>query len=589
MAKKGFLKNNDECILPITRGELIFDSSGNQALRSDAFKATTSEHGLMTKEDKQKLDSIATGAEVNVQSDWNATSGDAYIKNKPTSLPANGGNADTVDGKHASDFASSIHSHNYLTGVGYQNQANIRDLTKFPETNTLYSGGWATYNVDKYGGYNTGYGTTLDISHSTWYQRLAFDTQQTNGKQRIEYFSGINTNTLTKIGDLAYLSDIPTIPTTLKNPYSLTIQGNGTTLANGVYDGSTAKTINITPSSIGAATPAYVNTAIANLVDSAPETLNTLNELAAALGDDENFSTTIMTLIGNKVDSTQKGDITTPIYIDESGETQTCYYDFEDGYLITSYDGSLTYSSAFIGSENNPIYIDDGRIQACNTTYGSATKGIYINQGVFTPMDCEVSANVSLGTANKLAYYSDARRISAVSSSYGTSIRPIYLNAGVPTPVSITPNTTSTLYLTGVMSANSGFYTGIQGSTGVRILSGNTLYSYGGFYESSDSTLKDFQKDVDVDLTALKSIPKKYFTWKDDSSQTLHIGTSAQEIQKLYPELVNEDNTGILHVAYDKLSIVALKAVDKLYEMIQQLQVDNVNLQKKILELEKKL
>ena len=30
----------------------------------------------------------------------------------PTTLPANGGNADTVDGKHASDFAASSHTHN---------------------------------------------------------------------------------------------------------------------------------------------------------------------------------------------------------------------------------------------------------------------------------------------------------------------------------------------------------------------------------------------------------------------------------------------------------------------------------------------
>ena len=33
---------------------------------------------------KTKLDGIAAGAEVNVQSDWNATTGDAFIKNKPT-------------------------------------------------------------------------------------------------------------------------------------------------------------------------------------------------------------------------------------------------------------------------------------------------------------------------------------------------------------------------------------------------------------------------------------------------------------------------------------------------------------------------
>jgi hypothetical protein len=41
------------------------------------------------------------------------------------------------------------------------------------------------------------------------------------------------------------------------------------------------------------ATTAFVTTAVANVIDSAPGALDTLNELAAALGDDANFSTTI--------------------------------------------------------------------------------------------------------------------------------------------------------------------------------------------------------------------------------------------------------------------------------------------------------
>ena len=45
--------------------------------------------------------------------------------------------------------------------------------------------------------------------------------------------------------------DVPTIPESLKNPNSLTIKGNGTTIDT--YDGSVAKTVNITASSIGAA------------------------------------------------------------------------------------------------------------------------------------------------------------------------------------------------------------------------------------------------------------------------------------------------------------------------------------------------
>ena len=48
------------------------------------------------------------------------------------------------------------------------------------------------------------------------------------------------------------------------------------------------------------ATLAYVATAISNLVSSAPSVLDTLNELALALGSDPNFATTITNLVATK-------------------------------------------------------------------------------------------------------------------------------------------------------------------------------------------------------------------------------------------------------------------------------------------------
>lgn len=51
--------------------------------------------------------------------------------------------------------------------------------------------------------------------------------------------------------DLSNKPTIPTIPSALKNPNALTISLNGT--SQGAYDGSAAKSINVTPSSIGAA------------------------------------------------------------------------------------------------------------------------------------------------------------------------------------------------------------------------------------------------------------------------------------------------------------------------------------------------
>jgi hypothetical protein len=50
----------------------------------------------------------------------------------------------------------------------------------------------------------------------------------------------------------------------------------------------------------GIATLGYVDAAVAGIVSSAPSTLDTLNELAQALGDDPNFATTTTNLIGTK-------------------------------------------------------------------------------------------------------------------------------------------------------------------------------------------------------------------------------------------------------------------------------------------------
>lgn len=58
----------------------------------------------------------------------------------------------------------------------------------------------------------------------------------------------------------------------------------------------------------GYASESYVDEKVAGVVNSAPATLDTLNELSKALGDDPNFATTVATQIGNKVDKeTGKG------------------------------------------------------------------------------------------------------------------------------------------------------------------------------------------------------------------------------------------------------------------------------------------
>ena len=73
---------------------------------------------------------------------------------------------------------------------------------------------------------------------------------------------------------------------------------------NKVYD-PIAKTITLSINTNEIASQTYVNQAIANLIDTSPTLLNTLNEIAAAINDDPNFSTTITTAISTALASSK--------------------------------------------------------------------------------------------------------------------------------------------------------------------------------------------------------------------------------------------------------------------------------------------
>lgn len=83
----------------------------------------------------------------------------------------------------------------------------------------------------------------------------------------------------------------------------LTIDPASETVAGKVELATAAESITGTSNSLAvhpAGLKATIDARITALVDSSPSTLDTLNELAAALGDDPNFATTITTLIGTK-------------------------------------------------------------------------------------------------------------------------------------------------------------------------------------------------------------------------------------------------------------------------------------------------
>lgn len=94
-------------------------------------------------------------------------------------------------------------------------------------------------------------------------------------------------------------------------------------------------------------------------------------------------------------------------------------------------------------------------------------------------------------------------------------------------------------------------------------------------YQTSDDRLKDYCGEFHFALADLERIPLRLFRFKADREGKVLIGTSAQAVQKVLPEIVgsgrtaSEDDTEeYLNVDYSKLAIVALDCVRQLRDEV---------------------
>lgn len=101
------------------------------------------------------------------------------------------------------------------------------------------------------------------------------------------------------------------------------------------------------------------------------------------------------------------------------------------------------------------------------------------------------------------------------------------------------------------------------------------------FLYSSDKNLKHNVKELDNSLEKIQQLRGVDFEWNGDDSRKKNIGLIAQDVEKVYPELVNTDpETGLKSVQYGNLVAPLIEAVKE-----QQRQIDA--LEKQIEELKK--
>lgn len=125
------------------------------------------------------------------------------------------------------------------------------------------------------------------------------------------------------------------------------------------------------------------------------------------------------------------------------------------------------------------------------------------------------------------------------------------------------------------------FFVGVDSSASPQNDVSTMYFNDGVMYDSAGSTilsnsderLKNIIGPVPVDFDELSSIQKVVFSWKSDKEKKPYIGTIAQSLEEVYPELVTVNpRTNTKMVNYNALAVVSLAAIDKLVERINQLE-----------------
>lgn len=169
-------------------------------------------------------------------------------------------------------------------------------------------------------------------------------------------------------------------------------------------------------STYGYATETYVDNSIANVINSAPAALDTLNELAAALGDDPNFATTITNLIsGKQAAGTYNTIIGTDTDINTSGATIVDNIFVTDGVITSMGTRTLTLADLGYTGATNANYITN------NNQLTNGAGYLLANSSYFKPL-AELPSGVNLNSYRTTGYAAqNSNSQAAAGSNYPVS------------------------------------------------------------------------------------------------------------------------------------------------------------------------
>ena len=160
----------------------------------------------------------------------------------------------------------------------------------------------------------------------------------------------------------------------------------------------------------------------------------------------------------------------------------------------------------------------------------------------------------------------------------------------ISTGVKLFPNTITATSLTSSAATTAGSLTvdnvvmdgatiGHSDDTDLMTLASGSLTVAGDIILSSDARLKSNIVTLGPTLISLMQLDAKRYTMKADKEQKQKIGLLAQEVQKVFPELVSEDKNGMLAVNYQALVPVLINALKEQEEQFQNQEASLIELE----------
>ena len=145
--------------------------------------------------------------------------------------------------------------------------------------------------------------------------------------------------------------------------------------------------------------------------------------------------------------------------------------------------------------------------------------------------------------------------------------------------------------ITKPVNANAEFNFFYGGVGNILVLRGNGNATLTGtLTQLSDSRLKTSIYPLQNTLSKVLQLNGYSYKWKDsnrDSSK--QIGMLAQEVQQLFPQLVSEDENGLLSVNYSGLIPLLISSIKEQQKIIDSLKQENILIRDQLLIIKKKL